>query len=90
MKAGVVVPLLSGTCWQEEGPKGPGCLVGLVGPPLWDERGEEGADEGPGCAEEAWLRESSSLGLVLLAPPSFLTAVIVLQTVVHQTLLRHR
>lgn len=87
MKVGVVVRLLTGTCWQGEGPKGPGCLVGLVGPPLWDERGEESADEGPGCGKEAWLRERSSLGLVLWAPTSFL---IILQTFVHQTLLRHR
>lgn len=66
------------------------CLVGLVGPSLWDERGEEGADEGPRGGKQAWLRESSSsgsLGLVLRASTSFLPTVIILHALIHQTFL---
>lgn len=66
----------------------PVCLVGLVGPSLWDERGEEGADEGPRGGKEAWLRESSgSLGLVLRASASFLPTVVILHALIHQTFL---
>lgn len=63
-----------------------------MGPSLWDERGEEGADEGPRGGKEAWLRESSgsSLVLVLGAPASFLTAFFVLHPFIHQTFLGHR
>lgn len=68
------------------------CLVGRVGPPLRDERGEEGADEGPRGGKEAWLRESSSSSLVLVlgASASFLTTVVVLHPFIHQTFLGHR
>lgn len=63
-------------------------LVGCMGPSLRDEGGEEGADEGPGRGEEARLRESSrSLSLVLGASTPFLTTLLILHPLVHQTLL---
>lgn len=66
------------------------CLVGLVVTSLWDEGGEEGADEGPCRGEEARLIERRSFLYPFLRASSstVLTAVIIFHAFIHQTLLK--
>lgn len=62
-------------------------LIGRVWATLRNERGDEGADEGPGSGKKAHL--SGGCGL-LLSPPRipFLVALIFLHPIIHQSLLK--
>lgn len=79
---------MGGCCWGGGKVSLPG-LVGGVGGSLWDEGGEEGADEGPGGGQEAMVAGSSGSCRVLW---NFLStvALLILQPFIHDPLLRWR
>lgn len=59
--------------------------VGRVGSSLWNERGEEGADEGPGGNQEAQVVKSR-LALQSSLPPAVI--LLVLHPLIHDPLLK--